>query len=120
MTTSNQVAERGPPTVAGRRVSLGYEKLVLADNLVHTLQAIPAPAARGFPPTFALIRIRASAADTAAGAGVAWRDDGADPTATDGMPAEAGKDESYPADPVNLRFIRLTAAPVTLHISYYW
>jgi hypothetical protein len=109
---SGEIAKRGQPVVDGPRVPLGYETLVLGDGTVHTLAAVPS--GDYGKPELALIRVRCA---NAAG-GVSWRDDGVDPTATDGLPVEAGKDEIYVGDPSALRFIRLTADAVTLHVRY--
>lgn len=118
---AGESAARGQPFVSGQRVPLFYERLVIGDGAVKTLQGIAQAIAKGFgPPHYTLIRARASAEDAAAGAGVAWRADGVDPTPTDGMPMEAGGEEHCPYDPAKLRFVRLTNHTVTLHIHYFW
>ena len=117
MSAAGDVARRGPPTITGNRIPLGYETLVLADDNVHTLQHVPVPVDYGRA-EYAIVRVRCPT-NTAAG-GVAWRDDGVDPTVTDGMPSEHGTEETYPGDPAKLRFVRLTADTVTLHIAYYY
>lgn len=49
---------------------------------------------------------------------VRWRDDGADPTSTVGMPLAAGVALQYDGDLSKIRFIESTAG-AKLNISYY-
>lgn len=54
-------------------------------------------------------------------ANVRYRDDGTDPTATDGMPVESGQTLAVEGDNslADIRFIRQASTDATLHISYY-
>jgi hypothetical protein len=49
---------------------------------------------------------------------VRWRDDGAAPTASIGMPLAVGSTLNYDGDLKNIRFIQ-QAASATLNVSYY-
>lgn len=49
---------------------------------------------------------------------IRYRDDGVDPTATDGMPVAAGATLTYTGDPAKFRMIAQTST-ATVHVSYY-
>lgn len=49
---------------------------------------------------------------------VRWRDDGINPTVTDGMPLVAGQSMEYDADLEAIKFIE-TAASAVIHVAYY-
>lgn len=51
-------------------------------------------------------------------AGIRWRDDGTDPTATVGMPLASGVTLQYDGDLTKIRFIQQTAGAI-INISYY-
>lgn len=95
----------GIPTAVAQAsmVPLGYQKLTVDDS-VDSL-TVPAGA------THAIV-----ACETAK---VRWRDDGSNPTATDGMPLEAGDVVEFTTTLSTLRFLRATGTSATLHISYY-
>jgi|SRR6185312_3736370 len=52
------------------------------------------------------------------GAGVRFRDDGADPTSSVGRPIAAGQSLCYANDPHAIRIIGQTGAP-TINVTYY-
>lgn len=49
---------------------------------------------------------------------VRWRDDGTDPTTTDGMLLDVGEEFWYTGDLAEIEFIE-TASSAVLHVSYY-
>lgn len=85
------------------RVPLGYEKLT-GLSAATALQSVPALA------NFALIQIEGQA--------VRYRDDGTNPTLTNGMRMGAGAVLEYDGDLRRIKFIEL-AASATAHILYY-
>lgn len=52
-------------------------------------------------------------------ANVRWRDDGTDPTATVGVPLNAGEILEYDGNPAAIKFIRTASTDAALDISYY-
>lgn len=52
-------------------------------------------------------------------ANVRWRDDGTAPTASVGVPLNAGEELDYDGNQAVIQFIRTGAADATLDISYY-
>lgn len=54
----------------------------------------------------------------AEGKAVRWRDDGIDPTSTDGLSIATGTTFSYHGALTRIRFIE-TAASATLHVAFY-
>lgn len=52
-------------------------------------------------------------------AAVRWRDDGTNPSATDGVPLTAGDGMNFDGDLTALKFIRSGASDATIHISFY-
>jgi hypothetical protein len=49
---------------------------------------------------------------------VRWRDDGTDPTTTDGFRLDSGEEFWYTGKPQKLRFLEETSGAV-LHVSFY-
>ncbi len=49
---------------------------------------------------------------------IRWRDDGTDPTATDGMPVPTGQQFNYSGDLSKFRMIAQTST-ATVHVAYY-
>jgi hypothetical protein len=86
----------------------GYEKLVVSTTAV-TLAAIPSQTAA--PVIRTLIRVT--------GAGIRYRDDGTNPTASEGFPLGDGDILEYEGPPQALRLIRSGAADATLFVLYY-
>lgn len=82
---------------------VGYEKLT-GLSAAKALQSVPTQA------NFALIQVEGQA--------VRYRDDGTNPTVTDGMRAAVGAVLEYDGDLNGIKFIEL-AASATLHILYY-
>jgi len=82
----------------------GYQKISAATLAAATALTVPTAANR------ALI--------VAAAAGVAWRDDGTDPTATDGVPISSGGSMLYDGDLSAIKFILISGSPI-LHVAYY-
>jgi hypothetical protein len=111
---AGEIAARGRPYYLGDRKCVGYETLTLNDDAVHTLQSIPAG---DLKPQLTVVRVRCAAN---ASGGVSWRADGTPPTVTDGMPAEHLIEEGISGDPAKLKFIRLTADQVVLHVAYWF
>lgn len=89
---------------------IGYQQITSLSSA--TGLTIPATDKNGLnqKPTFALI-----IAETQA---VRWRDDGADPTTTVGMPLAVGVPLQYDGDLSKIKFIEQTSGAV-LNISYY-
>lgn len=50
---------------------------------------------------------------------VRWRDDGTNPTSSEGHPDVAGARIYYEGDPKKIKFIRSGAADATLRVTYY-
>lgn len=86
--------------------SRGYEKLTVSNSAVG-LAALANAAAPGY----ALIRVE--------GARVMYRDDGTNPTTTDGQPLNDGDTFHYNGPLASIKFIRRDATDATLHITYY-
>lgn len=84
----------------------GYEKLTISNTAVG-LASLPNANAPGY----ALIRI--------VGATVMYRDDGVDPTTTDGQPLYDGDTLHYNGPLANIKFIRQGSTDATAHVSYY-
>lgn len=84
----------------------GYEKLTISNTAIG-FQALP----NAFAPGQALIRIE--------GARVMYRDDGTNPTTTDGVPLNDGDTILYDGPLANIKFIRRDGTDATAHISYY-
>lgn len=110
------ISARGRPVIFGPRIRLGYVKLSLADGAVHPLPDCPANSF-GLKPELTVVKVRCA---TNGNGGIAWRDDGADPSATDGMPVEHGLEETFNGDPTTVKVVRLTADAVVVHVSYYY
>jgi hypothetical protein len=89
-------------TVAGEDEPLGYQKITSLS--ASTALTVPAGAKR------ALIRPETQ--------GVRWRDDGTAPTASVGMPLDAGETLPYSGDLKAIRFIEQTAS-AALNVAYY-
>jgi hypothetical protein len=89
----------------------GYQK-VTSLGTVKTLTMPTVPAGPG-----AGVRVRAVLLKTETQA-VRWRDDGVDPSATDGMLIDVGDEFWYAGKVSALRFIEATAGAV-LHASLY-
>ena len=84
----------------------GYEKLTVSNTAVG-FASLPNAAAPGY----ALIRI--------VGATVMYRDDGTNPTATDGFPLYDGDTLEYNGPLANIKFIRQGSTDATAHIHFY-
>jgi hypothetical protein len=82
--------------------ALGYQKLTSLD----TVKSLTVPAGA----VMAIIQT--------AGQDVRWRDDGSNPTATDGMLLRTTETLTYNGQPSALKFIE-AAAGATIHVSYY-
>lgn len=80
----------------------GYQKI--AGLAASTSLSVPAGA------KYALIKTETQT--------VRWRDDGVDPTTTDGMLIDVGDEFWYTGQLTEIEFIQ-TAATATLHVSYY-
>lgn len=83
----------------------GYQKLTVSNTAVGL--TVP----NTFAPGYALIRI--------VGANVMYRDDGTDPTTTDGVPVYDGDVLHYDGPLTAVKFIRQGSTDATAHISYY-
>ena len=89
-------------TAEGNLKPLGYEKVTgLSASKSLT---VPANAKKAF------LKVESQP--------VRWRDDGTDPTSTDGMLQDVGDEWWYTGDLAEIEFIE-TAASATLHVSYY-
>lgn len=89
--------------VNGVRLPLGYQKITALNEV------------KGFTvPTGATVAIVAVATK-----GVMWRDDGTNPTATDGIPLADGEKYQFELESLSVvKFIEV-AASATIHVSYY-
>lgn len=81
---------------------LGYQKI----TSLTTAQALTVPTGA----RYAMCKTEGQA--------VRYRDDGTNPTATDGMLIDVGDEFWYPGNLNAVRFIEATAS-ATLHVSYY-
>ena len=81
----------------------GYQKI----TSLGTAVGLTLPAAGA---SYALIK--------AEGQTVRWRDDGTNPTTTDGILLDIGDEMWYTGELTKIKFIETTAAG-TLHVSYY-
>ncbi len=90
---------------------LGYQQIsTLSSSTGLTVPTIDPSTGLAAKANFALITPEAQA--------VRWRDDGAAPTATVGMPLAAGVTLQYDGDLTKIRFIEQTGG-AKLNISYY-
>lgn len=80
----------------------GYQKLTPT-----TVTGLTVPAGA----TYALIKTETQV--------VRWRDDGEDPTATDGMKIDVGDEFWYPGQLTKILFLDTGAGASTVHVSYY-
>jgi len=89
---------------------IGYQQITSLSGAASL--TVPTRDANGLSakPTLAII--------TPEVAGVRWRDDGTDPTATVGMPLASGVTLQYDGDLTKIRFIQSTAGAI-LNVSYY-
>lgn len=81
----------------------GYQKI---DFTPATSTSLTVPAGA----KYALIKVETTT--------VRWRDDGTDPTTTDGMLLDIGDEFWYTGQLTEIEFIE-TAANAVLHVSYY-
>lgn len=86
--------------------SRGYRKLTVSNSAVG-LPTLPNDNAPGY------VHVRIETAR------VMYRDDGTDPTTTDGMPLDPGDSLHYNGPLSALKFIRRDASDATAHITYY-
>lgn len=82
----------------------GYVKVTGLSSAVQLSASVPSGASR------CLLKVETQP--------VRWRDDGSNPTSTDGMLIDVGDEFWYTGQVKALRFIE-TAASATLHISFY-
>ena len=89
---------------------LGYQQITSLSAAASL--TVPTVDANGLSvkPTIAII--------TAEGAAVRWRDDGADPTGTVGMPLASGVTLQYDGDLARIRFIQQASGGI-INVSYY-
>jgi hypothetical protein len=89
---------------------LGYQQITSLSAAASL--TVPTVDANGLSvkPTIAII--------TAEGAAVRWRDDGADPTGTVGMPLASGVTLQYDGDLARIRFIQQAGGGI-INVSYY-
>lgn len=88
----------------------GYQQIATLTSATGLTVPPRTPEGLAYKPNFALI--------TPEGAGVRWRDDGVDPTATVGMPLAVGVTLQYDGDLSKIKFIEQTTS-AKLNISYY-
>jgi hypothetical protein len=89
----------------------GYQQIETLTSSTGLTIPLVTPEGLNGKPVFALI--------IAEGAAVRWRDDGAAPTASVGMPLAVGVPLQYDGDLSKIRFIQQTAT-AKLNISYYY
>lgn len=89
-------------------IPTAYEQLSVSSSAVG-LTASKYKPAQGHPANLALIRCST--------ANVRWRDDGTDPTASVGVPLNAGEILNYEGDLSKVKFIR-QSADATLDVAY--
>jgi hypothetical protein len=108
--------------IAGNRNRpLGYAQVKIEDGKVQSLPGLNLDGLiNGYAPALTRIRVEELAGQTFGElVGISYRDDGDEPTPAKGMPLLAGEREDYPGDPFNVKFVRLGAAPVVIHVLYY-
>lgn len=86
----------------------GYVKTSLTTAAVTKLGL---PGATGTTPVRAFIRVE--------GGSLRWRDDGVDPSATDGMLLNDGDSLAFDGSLGDVRLIRMAAVTVVVHASFY-
>lgn len=89
----------------------GYQQITALNVAVGLTVPTKTPDGMNAKPTFALI--------IAESQGVRWRDDGANPTGSIGMPLAVGVPLQYDGDLTKIKFIE-QAASAKLNISYYY
>jgi hypothetical protein len=89
---------------------LGYQQITSLTSAASL--TVPTVDANGLSvkPTIAII--------TAEGAAVRWRDDGADPTGTVGMPLASGVTLQYDGDLARIRFVQQASGGI-INVCYY-
>jgi hypothetical protein len=100
---------------------LGYGQVTIEDAQVYRLPGLDRDGLIGsYRPVLAKIRVLELAPTTDGEVGaVVWRDDGTEPTPTEGMPLYTGERDDYAGDPANLQLVRLNGTAVVVHVLYY-
>ena len=98
----------------GNRIPMGYQKISAATLVAATALTVPSASVQGRVQSARLALIRAESDP------VSYRDDGVDPTASDGMPLEATDGPfPYTGNLAAIKFILKSGSP-TLHVAYYY